>query len=315
MHSKWKVWDFFKSNTESISLDQKGFYSFYSADPIFIKFFIDQIPKSEFENKKLNILIGDELKSSWIDDNLQSLGLFGNADSYLVHYSEKITKDIQDKILNDDLIVDERFFIFIFQQQNDFYKDLVKSKKIQSIELSPVMFWENKELLEFLSSKLKVYLSYEASQIIIDSVEASGENYFNLLNQLKLNFDGETIDKDKLLQILSKEKVDIFEFSSLFSSKKFHAFYELCDERLDSKSSYGMIGFMQSHLIKMLDTSYLDNKKKLSKYDRQILADSKLWSKEHLIKAINYFKNLEEINREHGELFQHLMRRDLLKSF
>lgn len=315
MHSKWKVWDFFKVKNTTIDLNTKGMYSLYSSDSVITKLMIDQIPRDELEGGKFNVMTGPELTDSWIDDNLQTLGLFGNSDSYLIHFAEKIPKHIQDRFLKEDFLLDDRFIIFVFNENNDFYKQVSKNDQINSIEINPIMFWESKEFLEFMASRLKVYLSFEASQIILDSIDPTGMNYYNVLNQLKLNFGEETIDKDKLLEVLNEDKVDLFEFAALFSSKNFSKFYNLCMKRLNSSSIYSLVYFMQSHLLKLMDTSYLDNKKKLTKYDRQILTDSKLWQKNQLERAILYFKKLEELNRESEEMLLHQFRQDYLKSF
>jgi DNA polymerase III delta subunit len=315
MHSKWKVWDFFKANSTTIDNKKKGIYSLFSSDSIITKFMIDQIPRKELEGEKLHVLTGSDITSQWLDDNLQTLGLFGNSESYLIHFAEKIPKNIQQRLLSEEFLLDERYIILVFNESNDFYKAICKNDNIYSIEINPIMFWESKEFLEFMASKLKVYLSFEASQIILDSIEPTGINFYNILNQLKLNFNEDTIDKDNLLEVLNEDKVDLFEFAALFSSKNFSKFYNLCMRRLNSSSIYSLVYFMQSHLLKLIDTSYLDNKKKLTKYDRQILADSKLWNNTQLERAILYFKKLEEMNRESEEMLLHQFRQDYLKSF
>lgn len=315
MHSKWKLWDFFKSHSDSINEGEYGIYSFYAFDPLISKLFVERIPRAYLEGEKLNVLVGNEITEQWIEDNLMSLGLFGNSDSYLIHFAEKIPKHIQEKFLSGELICDSRYIILVFNDQNDFAKQLTKNDLIKSIEVSAPMFWENKELLEFFSSYLSVYLSYEASQIILDSLEPGCSEYYNLLSQLKINFPEKTIEKDMLLSVMEKNKLDQFELAALFSSKKFNDFYEILIERLKENSFYSLNYFMQSHLLKLMDTSYLDGKKKLSKYDRQILNDSKKWNKVSLLRAISYFKKLEVIFRENESLFIHNLKKDFLKSF
>lgn len=315
MHSKWKIWDFFKSHDHSLDSGDEGVHSFYAFDPLVSKLFIERIPRNILEGNKLNILIGNEITEQWVEDNLLSLGLFGNSESYLIHFAEKIPKNVQQLFLSGNLISDSRFVILVFNELNDFAKQLQKSDVVNSIEVTPPMFWENKELLEFFSSYLGVYLSYEASQLIIDSIEPGCSEYYNLLNQLQINFPDKNIDKDMLLEVMEKNKMDQFELAALFSSRKFNEFYSLLIERLKDNGFYSFNYFMQSHLLKMLDTSYLDGKKKLSKYDRQILSDAKKWNRNSLVRAIGYFKKLEVLLRENDEVFMHTLKKDYLKSF
>lgn len=315
MHSKWKVWDFFKSNGNSLREGEEGLYSFYAFDPLISKLFIERVPRKILDGEKFNVLIGNEITEQWIDDNLLSLGLFGNNESYLIHFAEKIPKHIQEIFIKKELICDSRFVVLIFNEQNDFFKQLLKNDSYKSIEVTPPMFWENKELLEFFSYYLEVYLNFEASQLVLDSIEPGCSEYYNLLNQLKINFPEEKIDKEKLLQILEKNKLDQFELAALFSNKKFNDFYKLLIERMKDNAFYSLNYFIQSHILKMLDTSYLDGKKKLSKYDRQILSDSQKWTPESLERAMSYFKKLEILYRENEELFLQNLKKDYLKSF
>lgn len=315
MHSKWKVWDFFKSHNDTLKSGEHGLYSFYAFDPLISKFFIDRVPRKILEDNRFHVHIGNEITPQWVEDNLMSLGLFGNNESYLIHFAEKLPKSVQELFLSNQILCDNRFVVLIFNDQNEFAKKLQKSENIQSIEVSPPMFWENKELLEFFSSYLEVYLSYEASQLILESVEPGCSEYYNLLNQLKINYPSEKIDKDKLLQVIEKNKLDQFELAGLFSARKFNDFYQLLIDRMSENSFYSLNYFLQSHLLKLLDPSYLEGKKKLSKYDRQILSDSQKWQKLNIERAISYFKKLEILHRENEEIFIKTLKKDYLKSF
>ena len=50
---------------------------------------------------------------------------------------------------------------------------------------------------------------------------------------------------------------------------------------------------MQSHLLKLSDPSYLDEKKALNNYDKKIIAQSKLWRKQELDLSIRKFGELQ----------------------
>ena len=316
MLSKWKLWDFFKANARSVSPERKGIYAVRCFDPIVMKLFKDQIPKNYFEDEKLNIMMGKELSVAWLEENLQTLGLFGNSQSYLVHFAQDIPKDAQELILSGELLVDERYLILSFSEQCDFFKALCDKDEVSGIEIQEPMFWETREFLEFFSSLTGVYLDYRASQKLQESLEATCSNYLNVLEQLKINFGTEAITVEKLDEVLTKEKLDQFLLAEMFGSKKFTNFYKnLLDVETDNISLLRFFAFMQKHMGKICDPSYLDAKKKLSKYDRQILSCSKIWKQTEALRSIEYFKELEVDAKLSAPLLRQKIRRAYLRSF
>ncbi|MCO4752912.1 MAG: hypothetical protein KC478_00450 [Bacteriovoracaceae bacterium] len=316
MRSKWKLWDFFKANNRSISPDKKGLYAVHCFDPIIMKLFKDQIPSQDLEGGKLHILTAKDVTADWIEQNLQTMGLFGNSESYLVHFAQDLSKDAQEKLLNEELLLDDRYFIMSFEKENDFYKELVGKDSVHGIDIQAPMFWENRELLEFFSSYTGVYLDYSAAQKLQDSVEATCSNFLNILEQLKINFGNESITSDKLDEVLSKEKLDQFLLAEYFATKKFSAFYkQLLSVSIGTESLQRFFAFMQKHMGKICDPSYLDDKKKLSKYDRQILSCSKIWKKEDALRSVGYFKELEVEAKLKKPLLTQRLRRDYLRTF
>lgn len=316
MLSKWKLWDFFKANPTGLSPEKKGVYAVRAFDPVVMKLFKDQVPKEYLEEGKFNIMLGKEVTSSWIEENLRTLGLFGNSESYLIHNAQEMPKDAKAALLDEGLIVDDRYIVLSFSSSDDFFSELSAKEDVNGIEITPPMFWETREFLEFFSSYTGVYLDYQAGQRLQEAVEPTCSNYLNILEQLKINFGNESIDLHKLNQIVKQEKLDQFLLAELFGSKKFSGFYKrLLETNLDNISLLRFFAFMQKHMGKICDPSYLDSKKKLSKYDRQILSCSKIWKKSDALRSIDYFKNLEVEAKLSKPMLVQKIRRDYLKSF
>lgn len=281
-----------------------------------MKLFKDQIPSDYLENGKFGIITGKELTTDWIEENLLSLGLFGNSDSYLVHFADEIPKDAQEYLLRDDLILDERYLVLSFSSASDFFKELTVKENVTGLEITEPMFWETREFLEFFSNYTGVYLDYRASQKLQDSVEATCSNFLNILEQLKINFGSESITEDKLDEVLVKEKLDQFMLAEMFGSKRFSNFYKnLLSVTTDNVTLLRFFAFMQKHMGKICDPSYLDSKKKLSKYDRQVLSCSKIWKKDEALRSIQYFKELEVEAKLKKPFLTQKLRRDYLRSF
>lgn len=316
MLSKWKLWDFFKANPRSVDPERKGLYAVHCFDPIVMKLFKDQIPKNYFADERLRILTGKEVTAEWLEDNLKTMGLFGNTESYLIHFAEELSSEAREILLEEGLLLDERYFILSFSKNDDFFKALASKENVTGIEIQAPMFWENREFLEFFSNQTGVYLDYKASQLLQESVEATCSNYLNVLEQLKINFGSDSIDVKKLEEVLSKERLDQFLLAEMFGSKRFSAFYKsLLGAGVDNVALLRFFAFMQKHMGKICDPSYLDSKKKLSKYDRQILSCSKIWNKGQALRSIEYFKELETDAKLNRPLLSHKIKRDYLRSF
>ncbi len=183
-------------------------------------------------------------------------------------------KDAKEALLDEGLIVDDRYIVLSFTGNDDYFKELVSRDGVKGIEISPPMFWETREFLEFFSSYTGVYLDYQASQRLQEVVEPTCSNYLNILEQLKINFGKESIDLYKLNQIVKQEKLDQFMLAELFAAKKFSRFYKrLLETGLDNVTLLRFFAFMQKHMGKVCDPSYLGVEKEALKI-RQ--ANSKL---------------------------------------
>ena len=294
MLSKWKIWDFVKNTPKGISASNTGLNLFYSFDPIINSMIKESFDKSLFENNSLVTFQGKEITTTWIDDNFKSLGLFGNSDSFCITKAEEISKEIKDILQTDELLLDNRFLVLFFEKNDDLFKKLAKKDNVNVIKIDAPAFWEYDKLLDFFASYKKVRLSFEAKQQIIEFVEPTCINFYNLMTKLAVNFDGEEISKSMLEEVLEKNKLDNFEMANLFGFKKMNAFYsKLIDLDPDFESLRGLFYFLQTHMVKISDPAFIQKKPKPSKYDNQILTQSRLWKQNELILVLDFLKNLE----------------------
>lgn len=315
MYSKWKVWDFFKTKKTSIAFDEYGVHSFSCFDPIISSFVKDSLPSLDGD-QTFQVLMGSEVTVEWFEDNFKSLGLFGNTQSYFIHFAQNLSKEIIQMINEDELLLDNRFLILSFDKPHDHFKLLAKNDKVNSVEITEPMFWEYRELLEFLSSHLGVYLEYDASGYMIETVEPTCQEYYRYLSQLSLLYNKTKISKANIQEVLGASRLDQFKLADLFGSKKFTLFYEELNKLdIDNNAMRIFFIFMQKHMGKISDLRFLDNKKKLSKYDRQLIAHNKVWNKRSVDRSIKYFKNLEHDLKANGHVFKHLIKRDYYRSF
>lgn len=293
MHSKWKIWDYFKNYKTGID-SSSGIYAFQVFDPLISSLLRQKFPRELFYDQKLPVFTGKDLSLSWFEDNYQTLGLFGNQESYVITQAETLSAESKEFLLNSDLIMDGRFLILFFDKADSLYKELIKKENVNGIDIQAPAFWESDKLLEFLAELLKVQLSYEAKNIILSYVEHTCLEFHNLLTKLSVNYGDKSISKEMLAEVIEKNRIDNFELAKLFGHKKMKDFYSLLVELdPDYDDLRSLFYFLQTHMIKVADPSFIYDKKRKTKYDDQILGQSKLWRADELKYALNFLKNIE----------------------
>jgi hypothetical protein len=161
--------------------------------------------------------------------------------------------------------------------------------------IEPPRFWEISKLLDFVANYLRLPLSYEAKAWILDALENNLSVFYNTATVLKLNFpDSKEISVNEVKSLFTLDKLDQFALASLFTRKKFLDFYDrLVMLEGDFGKMRGFFNFMQGHLTKLADTSYLAQKPRLTQYDKDLQSTSKLWTREEITVEIERFNQWE----------------------
>ena len=294
MHSKWKVWDYIKNTKNAIDQTRSGLYAFYSFDSLVASILKGKFPRHLFHEEKLPVFNAKELTLTWFEDNFLTLGLFGNQESYVISNAESLSSDCKEFLLNSDLLLENRYLILFFNKNDDLYKGLIKKEEVNGIEIQAPAFWETDKLLDFLADELKVQLEYESKNIILNYVDHTPLDLYNLLTKLSVNYGVESVSKIMLEDLLEKNRLDNFEMAKLFGFKKMKEFYtQLIELDPDYENLRSLFYFLQTHMIKIADPSFIYDKKRQTKYDSQILNQSKLWKPDELKHVLSFLKSIE----------------------
>lgn len=314
MHSSWQVWDFFNIQSKVLKPNVTGIYAWYAFDTYIGKLIKDSISRDQI-NGDLKTLMGQEITTTWIEDNFLSLNLFGNSDSFLIQNAQQLSKECQELILSDKLILDNRYLILSFTEDCTFFKKLTTLDDIESFKIVAPKFWEFNKLLDFFADKLKVRLSHQAKQLILERVNNTSGDFVNILKSLQLNFGQTEISISQLNEVLVYERLDKFELSTLFCLNKRDQFYKnILDASVDHEILRDLFYFMQGHLMKVYDPTFLDSKTKLSQYDKKIINFSKSWDKKDLSQQIDIFRNLEQMAKLKSPKLSNEIRKHYLRS-
>ena len=293
MHSKYKIWDFIKQNKNTITSSSDGLVCIYSYEPLFNHMLIENIYK-KFDREDFKALRAKELSPTWVEDNLNSLSLFGNTESYIINQAEDLSEELKESLFEPSLDLSNRSVILIFNKSDKFFQKISKNKEIKTYSITEHPFWEADKLLEFVLSRFSLRLTYEAKEYVLEVVNNSYIDFLNLASKLELSFNDSEISKDMLDELIVKNRVDNFEFARLFGYKNSKAFYKkIIDTSLSFDEMRALFYFLQTHMLKIASTDHIYKKTKQTKYDKQILEQSKIWKSHELELSITLLKKLE----------------------
>ena len=129
---------------------------------------------------------------------------------------------------------------------------------------------------------------------LTDAIPDNSGEIINALKTIKLNFGSSQYNLLDVKKIIASTRLDQFKLASLFGKRNFLDFFrELEKLPLDTEDQIGFYRFMQGHLFKLMDISYIAKKPRPSKYDKEIQAHAALWDRPMLQKSIRSFAELE----------------------
>ena len=314
MHSKWQLWDFFNSVKRDYLAEKSGVIALSTFDPICLKLVKDYLMRGAGE-RTVHYKMAPEVSRDWIEEEFQSLSLFGALESFFIHQAQDLKAEQLESLANLDL--SDRFVILSFESENAAYKKLLKEGKIDFLQIEAPKFWEPHKLLDFVTTYLRLPLTYDSKTWILDSLENNLSSFYHASCLLKLNHpEAKEVGLPQVKALLETERLDQFVLASLFARKKKTEFFsKLLHFESDFDRMRGLFNFLQSHLIKIMDPSYLDNKPRLSGYDKDIQSASKLWKTDDLKVAVESFNRWELMSKKKDALLWHELKANYLRSF
>lgn len=312
MRFNFTAWDYVLKYPRILSERTKGIYAFSIYNSYIEKLIFDRLPSDIFE-KGNKVILGPELSIEWIENNLEAIDLFGSESSFLVLNSEKISDNVKAYIF-ENLKVLDRYFILSFSGNDKFFNKLTDKDDVVGVKIDSPPFWDDNKVLNFISQEMKVPIKNDIKHYILNSVEGSAENFFFCLNMIKIHFENSlNVKLDDLKKIIQVNKFDQFDLASLLGRKIFGQFFRkllVSNFTFDRLLTFSI--FMENHLLKLSDTSSIALKKKLTKYDKQILEQSKMWKISEIQEFIAFFSKLEVSAKKKDKDYLNIIRSKLL---
>jgi hypothetical protein len=301
MHSRFQIWDFLNSFKVGTLRNFEGVLAINSFDHVCLKIIKDHMLQNLDGQIILYKMAGD-VKKEWIEEEFKTLSLFPETESFFIHQANELHADLLDSFSS--IHPGQRFVILSFENDQSSWKKVIKEGKIKTITIEAPKFWEMNKLLDFCCNYFKLILHNDTKTWMLEFLENNLPAFYNACFLIKINHpESHEIGISEVKKLLSSEKVDQFAMASLFSKKKKKDFYfKIISVEKDFEKMRNIFLFLQSHLIKLLDPSYLTLKSKLTNYDKEIQATSKLWSQEELTLEISHLNKLEILSKKKDPL-------------
>jgi hypothetical protein len=301
MHSKWQIWDFFSSYRREGLRSYEGILAINTFEPTCLKIVKDFLLR-DLNEKTIHYKMASDVTKSWIQEEFQTLSLFGNHDCFFIHEADDLSAELID--LFGKLHLEGRFIILSFENEQSAWKKILKENNVSSLLIEAPRFRDYSKLLDFVCSYLRLPLSFESKNWILESLENDLGTFYNAAFLIKLNHpDLREVGISHIKDLLVVDKLDRFQLASHFSRKKFRPFFDkLVELEGDFEKMRGFFMFLQSHLVKMLDPTYLSKKSFLTQYDKEIQSTSKIWKSEDIIQYLKIFNHWEILCKRKDEM-------------
>jgi DNA polymerase III delta subunit len=274
-------------------------------DPYIERLFVHFLKKEEHFSSAI-LVDGRDLTHNWFDQNLASLDLFAVNDPFIITKAEKISPELFSCFMEKYAQI-SRKIVFLFSSKSGYFQKLVKKYRVGFfLSIQGPKFWEKEEFFRFLVRTLGMSLGRDAEAYLLKSLSEDSSRYVRALNLMKLHFgpNCEGVLLAEVKSLIPPECINSFELADLFCKKQSKAFWKKLLEIEASEGDFQeFFGFMQSHLIKLADPTYLKVKKKLTAYDRKILSQAEGWNRREIHKSLRMFGELQiSAKRSFGEI-------------
>ena len=228
---------------------------------------------------EVRFFFGQELTVPIFEEKLLGLDLFSRNEPLLIWDAHQMPKESVNFLLAADVDWGQKRAIFVAGKKSKILSDFFAQQgHRQRVELP--RFWQMEQLLDFFAKHFELSFDREGKRFFVDSVEQSSRRYFELCSRLRGEYPTlKVLGRREVAEVLSGgARLDKFALARHLGEGNLLALFgALAGEEHSFEDLRQIFSFLQSHVVKLLDPSYLEGKGKLSSYDRQILAQSGKW--------------------------------------
>ncbi len=306
MHIKKKIWEINEADLPAVST---GLICLKSSSPVLGKICKDLVfkrGKVSFQTK-----VAQEVTRDWVISELKTPNLFGNNDSYFIHFADQLNKDVIEELKDStEILTDNRVILLNFEAHSSLLKKYQKQESVMIVEVESPAFWEFDSLFHYFLRYFSIKLNHSTVDKILAYLPEDIEEYYNFAHQISV-LKGDEI---QVLQVLENKKNIQFDLARNLSLKKFQLFYQMILDREYTYDQYrSLFSFLQGHLLKIADPSYTEKKKRLNQYDKNILQWSKAWSRIEIRNVLVKLAEFEIQAKSKDSFLKHSLEANLVR--
>lgn len=299
----------FRSHIQQASQESLKSLWLHSEDESVV-IFHRQLIKEAFGIETWSLISAKEVTIKWLEDHMAALTLFADETPIVILEAEKLKKNVFERLCEG--IPDSSKKVFLFSSGKT---DLPRTKtfaslfEVEYLKLKMPAFWDYDKLVQYI---------FEAQGFKLDGKSAHylcmrlGQNFYEFQNAAKvcqLNYpESKALKLDDLKELFKSNKhIDRFRLAELFNKKQLSNFFsELMNSEVDQDEMKSFFSFMIGHCVKMVDPGYANEKKKISKYDREIQQAAKTWNSKQLDYMLDRFSELVIMCKQKKEISKEL---------
>lgn len=283
MPSNVNIWDADQIIRHVRTDDESTLFGLNFTDP-YTEMFVKDSLRQEESFSSVQVVLGKTLSPQWIEDKIFTMDLFSSSEVYFVIEAHEIN-DSTTKFISENLekFTDNKMY-FWFRKKHKLFEKLKKSDAGQVYGTVEPKFWEYNKLLDFLLRSNDIRLSPASENLILEGIEQNVECFYRAVEKLKPYAQaGQAVSDEVVKSIFTSKRLDQFELVQHFGRKELIPFFKkLMIFSNDYPTMDSFFYFLESHVIKLIDPSYIDKKPRPTKYDKQILQHSQIWKREEL---------------------------------
>ena len=274
MRFKGAPWDFLRQYPSLRKGTRGGLWGFYCVDAYLQKLLLGRMGVEDF-----SIRWGEDATFDWFRDNVINSNLFSTNGNYLIYNAEHLEEGVREAILQHSNW-EGKTILLCFSKKDKFFVEISKLAATKFLHIESPRFWEGEKLLNFLCEQMKLQLTHEVKNYLLNTVSHEIPDLIQILKFLSLNIPRKGIlSRSEVEKLIEPKELNPFHLAKLLSLKKFKEFYgALLEKRIAYDTYRSTFSFMQIHLLKLGDPRYVEKKSRPSKYDQDILRSSKDWS-------------------------------------
>ena len=261
-----------------------------------VSLFHRNLIKEKLGIEKWDLFNAKDITVSWIENHLAALSLFADETPVVILGAHSLKKNVFEKLCESLVDSPKQVFLFSFSRLDpSWIKKYASLFETYYLKLKMPAFWDFDKLVQYVFEMMGYRIDSKAAHYLYLRLGQSFYEFQNAAKVCQLNYpDKKTLNLADVEELFKSNKhIDRFRLATSFNQKKLSSFFhELINTEVDPDEMKSFFSFMVSHCVKIIDPTYMNSKKKLSKYDKEIQQAARTWNPRQLDYMLERFSEL-----------------------